>query len=141
MTFFLIAGETSGDQLGAALMAGMRQLRPDVAFTGIGGPQMMAQGMDSLFPMDELSLMGIWEVLPKFRHLKRRIAQAAEAVIAAAPEALITIEEGSVGGFGAFVLQHGVGNDHYGQQLESRCHALKQQMMSVIDTVHCQQVE
>ena len=92
MTFFLIAGETSGDQLGAALMAGMRQLRPDVAFTGIGGPQMMAQGMDSLFPMDELSLMGIWEVLPKFRHLKRRIAQAAEAVIAAAPEALITID-------------------------------------------------
>lgn len=92
MTFFLIAGETSGDQLGAALMAGMRQLRPDVAFTGIGGPQMMAQGMDSLFPMDELSLMGIWEVLPKYRHLKRRIAQAAEAVIAAAPEALITID-------------------------------------------------
>ena len=59
MTFFLIAGETSGDQLGAALMAGMRQLRPDVAFTGIGGPQMMAQGMDSLFPMDEISVMGI----------------------------------------------------------------------------------
>ncbi len=92
MKFFLIAGEPSGDQLGAALMAGLRTLADDVEFCGIGGPLMQAQGMDSLFPMDELSLMGFWEVIPKYRHLKRRIAQTAQAVTKAAPDALITID-------------------------------------------------
>lgn len=92
MKFFLIAGEPSGDQLGAALMAGLRELVPDVQFVGVGGPLMQAQGMTSLFPMDELSLMGIWEVLPKYQHLKRRIRETADAVIREAPEALITID-------------------------------------------------
>jgi lipid-A-disaccharide synthase len=92
MKFFLIAGEPSGDQLGAALMAGLKQLVPDVEFSGIGGAAMQAEGLNSLFPMDELSLMGIWEVLPKYRHLKRRIAETAEAVIAQQPAALITID-------------------------------------------------
>ena len=77
MKFFLIAGEPSGDQLGAALMAGLRELAPDVEIVGIGGDAMAAQGLESLFPMRELSLMGIWEVLPKYRHLKRRIAETA----------------------------------------------------------------
>ena len=57
LTFFLIAGEPSGDKLGAALMAGLRQLHPAVTFAGIGGPLMQAQGMTSLFPMEELSVM------------------------------------------------------------------------------------
>lgn len=92
MKFFLIAGEPSGDQLGAALMAGLRELVPDVQFVGVGGPLMQAQGMTSLFPMDELSLMGIWEVLPKYQHLKRRIRETADAVIREAPDALITID-------------------------------------------------
>lgn len=92
MKFFLIAGEPSGDQLGAALMAGLKQLVPDCGFVGIGGPLMAAHGLSSLFPMDELSLMGIWEVLPKYRHLKRRIAETAEAVRKHAPDALITID-------------------------------------------------
>jgi lipid-A-disaccharide synthase len=77
LTLFLIAGEPSGDRLGAALMAGLKALSPDVRFVGVGGPLMQAEGMDSLFPMEELSVMGIAEVLPKYRALKRRIAQAA----------------------------------------------------------------
>lgn len=92
LTLFLVAGEPSGDRLGAALMAGLRQLRPDVQFMGVGGPLMAAQGLDSLFPMQELSVMGIVEVLPKYRALKRRIAQTAAAVLAAQPAALITID-------------------------------------------------
>ncbi|MCF3974894.1 lipid-A-disaccharide synthase [Paracoccus salsus] len=92
MKFFLIAGEVSGDQLGASLMAGLKSLVPDAEFVGVGGPLMQARGLDSLFPMDELSLMGIWEVLPRYRHLKRRIAQTAAAVADAAPDALITID-------------------------------------------------
>ena len=92
MKLFLVAGEPSGDRLGAALMAGLKTLVPEVEFSGIGGPMMQAEGMASLFPMDELSIMGIAEVLPKYRALKRRIAQTASAVLAAAPAALITID-------------------------------------------------
>lgn len=92
LRFFLIAGEPSGDRLGAALMAGLKTLHPDVEFSGVGGPLMQAQGMVSLFPMAELSIMGLVEVLPKYFALKRRIAQAAEAVLALQPDALITID-------------------------------------------------
>lgn len=92
LSLFLIAGEPSGDRLGAALMAGLRQLSPDVIFHGIGGPMMQAEGMESLFPMEELSVMGIAEVLPKYFHLKRRIAQAAQAALDSGAQAMITID-------------------------------------------------
>ena len=92
MKLFLIAGEPSGDSLGAALMAGLKTLAPGVEFAGIGGPLMQAEGMTSLFPMDELSVMGIAEVLPKYRHLKRRIAQSAAAALDHGPAAMITID-------------------------------------------------
>lgn len=91
MKVFLIAGEASGDKLGAALMAGLKELT-DPVFSGIGGPMMQAQGMQSLFPMDELSIMGLAEVLPKYVHLKRRIAQTAQAVIDSRPDVLVTID-------------------------------------------------
>lgn len=97
MKFFLIAGEASGDQLGGALMAGLRDLVPDVEFVGIGGEAMAAQGLESLFPMTELSVMGIWEVLPKYRHLKRRIAETAARVAAENPDALIGIDSPDFG--------------------------------------------
>jgi len=89
---FLVAGEASGDKLGAALMAALIDLVPGVEFVGIGGPQMEALGLKSFFPMEELSVMGLLEVLPKYRDLKRRIAETAQAVLDAAPEALITID-------------------------------------------------
>ena len=92
MKVFIIAGEPSGDKLGAALIEGLRAERPEVAFQGIGGALMQAQGLTSQFPMDELSLMGIAEILPKYRHLKRRIRETAEAVIAAQPDVLITVD-------------------------------------------------
>jgi len=92
LRFFLIAGEPSGDRLGAALMAGLKTLHPDVSFSGIGGPLMQAQGLQSLFPMEELSIMGLVEVLPKYLHLKRRIREAAAACLACQPAALITID-------------------------------------------------
>jgi len=92
MKVFVIAGEPSGDRLGQAVMAGLRQLRPEVVFDGVGGPLMQSEGLVSLFPMDELSLMGIAEILPKYLHLKRRIAQTAQAAIAARPDVLLTID-------------------------------------------------
>jgi lipid-A-disaccharide synthase len=92
MKVFVIAGEASGDKLGAALMAGLRELRPDVTFEGVGGPLMQAQGLASLFPMEELSVMGLAEVLPKYAHLKRRIGECARAVLATRPDVLVTID-------------------------------------------------
>jgi lipid-A-disaccharide synthase len=97
MKIFLVAGEPSGDRLGAALMVGLRSLSPGVAFDGVAGPLMQAQGMASLFPMDELSVMGIAEVLPKYLHLKRRIREVAEAVIASDAAALVTIDSPDFG--------------------------------------------
>lgn len=92
MRVFLLAGEPSGDKLGAALMAGFKSLSSDVSFDGIGGAQMQAEGLVSRFPMAELSVMGITEVLPKYRALKRRIAQTAAWVVETRPDVLITID-------------------------------------------------
>ncbi|MGQ0565090.1 MAG: lipid-A-disaccharide synthase [Gemmobacter sp.] len=92
MKLFLVAGEPSGDRLGGALMAGLKTLAPGSTFDGIGGPEMQAQGLHSRFPMQELSVMGLAEVLPKYFHLKRRIAETAQAVIDDAPDALVTID-------------------------------------------------
>lgn len=92
MRVFVIAGEASGDKLGAALMAGLKTLRPDVTFDGVGGPLMQAEGLQSRFPMEELSVMGLAEILPKYRALKARIRQMAEAVLETQPDVLITID-------------------------------------------------
>lgn len=92
LTFFVIAGEPSGDRLGAALMAGLKALHPQVSFHGVGGPLMQAEGLTTLFEMEELSIMGLVEVLPKYFHLKRRIKETAEAALARHPDALITID-------------------------------------------------
>ena len=91
MRVFVIAGEASGDKLGAALMDGLAQLT-DVSFDGVGGPLMTAQGLHSRFPMDELSVMGLAEILPKYRALKARVHEMAQAVIETKPDVLITID-------------------------------------------------
>lgn len=92
MRAFLIAGEPSGDRLGGALMDGLRSLNPDIRFDGIGGPQMQARGLASRFPMAELSIMGLVEVLPKYFDLKRRIEETAAAVLDTRPDVLVTID-------------------------------------------------
>ena len=92
MNIFVIAGEPSGDKLGGALMQGLRTLEPDVTFDGVGGPLMQAQGLTSRFDMSELSVMGIAEVLPKYRSLMRRINETAAAVVNTVPDILVTID-------------------------------------------------
>lgn len=89
---FILAGEPSGDKLGGALMAGLKELHPKVSFEGVGGVLMQAEGLSSRFDMSELSVMGLAEILPKYRHLKRRIAQTAHAVFEMQPDVLITID-------------------------------------------------
>lgn len=92
MKVFILAGELSGDKLGGALMAGLKELHPDVTFEGIGGPEMAAQGLNSRFDMSELSVMGLAEILPKYRALMARINQTAAAVLKMQPDVLITID-------------------------------------------------
>jgi len=89
---WLVAGEASGDALGAALIDGLRALRPGLRLEGIGGPQMQARGLVSLFPMEELSLMGFAEVVPRIPSLLRRMRQAEAAILAARPALLVTID-------------------------------------------------
>ena len=92
MKLFLLAGEASGDRLGVELMRGLRQLKPDVRFRGIAGPEMQSEGLDSLFDMAELSVMGLAEVLPKYFALKRRLDQTVAEVLAWKPDILVTID-------------------------------------------------
>ena len=92
MRVFVIAGEPSGDKLGAALMAGLRDLAPDVAFTGVGGDEMRGQGLASLFAMADLSVMGLAEVLPRIPLLRRRIHETAQAIAAQRPDLVISID-------------------------------------------------
>jgi lipid-A-disaccharide synthase len=88
---YLIAGEASGDQLGARLMAGLKSAT-NVKFYGIGGPLMAREGLRSLFDMSELSVMGLSEVLPNLRHLLARRTQAAQDILATRPDVVITID-------------------------------------------------
>ncbi|PWC32478.1 lipid-A-disaccharide synthase [Azospirillum sp. TSO35-2] len=92
-TLFLIAGEPSGDALGARLMAAARRLTGGrVRFVGIGGEKMIAEGLVSLFPMGELTLFGIFELLPHLPNLIRRIDQTVAEIRRLRPDAVIGID-------------------------------------------------
>lgn len=78
LRFGIVAGEASGDLLGAGLISAIKQHFPDAIFEGIAGPNMMEQGASSLFPIDRLSVMGIVEVLGRYRELlgiRRKLAK------------------------------------------------------------------
>jgi lipid-A-disaccharide synthase len=87
-----VAGEASGDVLGARLMRAMRAQRDGLTFVGIGGDRMAEEGFETLFPMHELALMGLAEVLPKIRSLKRRMDQTVADITARRPAVIVTID-------------------------------------------------
>jgi lipid-A-disaccharide synthase len=91
--FYIIAGEVSGDLLGAGLMRSLKKLTLGRAkFVGIGGDQMTAEGLNSLFPIEELSVMGLFEVIPKAPRLLRMIKEVVDDIFIKNPVSLITID-------------------------------------------------
>ena len=90
--FFILAGESSGDTLAAGLMSELMRTKPDARFRGVGGRQMCELGLESIFPIDDISVMGIGEVLPRLPRLLWRIKQAASEVLEFDPDILITVD-------------------------------------------------
>lgn len=90
---YLVAGEPSGDLLGAKLMSAIRaQLGDEVRFAGVGGEQMEAQGLKSLFPMQEISLIGFAEILPHLTCIFKRLAQTVADIKEKKPAVVVTID-------------------------------------------------
>ncbi len=89
---FIVAGEPSGDVLGGKLMAEIKQQSSVVEFIGVGGTKMQEQGLDSIFPIDDLSLMGFVEIVPHIPKLLKRINQTVAAIIDNKVDMVITID-------------------------------------------------
>lgn len=91
--YYLIAGEPSGDVIGARLMRALRQrLDGKVRFAGIGGERMAEEGLQTLLPIRELAIMGMVEILPQIFNLVRRIRETIADIEAKAPVAVVTID-------------------------------------------------
>lgn len=88
----LVAGEASGDILGSGLMQALKQRHSEIDFIGVGGPRMEAEGLQSHFPMERLSVMGLFEVLGRLRELLRRRKDLVQMLIAAKPDVFIGID-------------------------------------------------
>ena len=91
---FLVAGEELGDQLGAKLMAALREGLGDACadFSGVGGEAMAQEGLRSLFPLTDIAVMGISAVVARLPQILRRIRQTATAVVERAPDVLVIID-------------------------------------------------
>lgn len=89
---FLVAGEESGDRLGAALIAAIRRRHPDARFSGVGGTQMAGQGVPNLFPLGDLAIIGFAAIPASLPKILKRIRKTADAAIAAKPEVLVIID-------------------------------------------------
>jgi lipid-A-disaccharide synthase len=89
---YLIAGEASGDVLGAKLLLALKNRSSGLKFSGIGGARMAEAGLFSQFPMQELAVMGLAEILPKIVPLRRRLNQTIEAIKTAQPDIVVTID-------------------------------------------------
>ena len=90
---FVVVGEESGDRLGAALIAAIkRATQGQVRFAGVGGSHMAAEGVNSLFPLDDIALFGFVTLPGKLPRILRRIRDTADAVIASNPAVLVIVD-------------------------------------------------
>ena len=93
MKIFIIAGEDSGDKLGSAIIHSLREkLDNPPSFVGIGGTAMTNHGLNSIFLMSELSVMGFIEIAYNYKNLKKRLDQTVSAILDEKPDILLTID-------------------------------------------------
>ncbi len=95
MKYYLIAGEPSGDALGARLMEAIRRQDKEAVFAGVGGDSMQSQGLKSLFNITELAVMGLAEVIPSIPRILRRIDETIAEIVRQKPDVIITIDSWS----------------------------------------------
>lgn len=90
---YIVACEASGDQIGALLIQALREMaHGQVRFAGLGGHLMAHEGLESLFDVRELALLGVFEVIPKARRVLRRVAETVADIEAKRPDILVTID-------------------------------------------------
>lgn len=92
MKVFLVAGEESGDRLGAALMRALKARDPDIVFRGVGGFEMAAEGLPSLFRIDDLAIVGLAAIPQQLPKILSRIRQTARAAIGETPDIVVIID-------------------------------------------------
>lgn len=95
MMIYLVAGEPSGDMLGARLMRALKEQKQDVKFAGVGGENMEKEGMKSLFNISDLAIMGLAEVIPSIPKVLRRIRETVADIEQKKPDVVITIDSWS----------------------------------------------
>ncbi len=93
-TIYVIAGEESGDQIGGGLLRALKKKAPKdtLKFEGVGGDTMKAEGLLSLFPMKELSIMGLFEIIPHALNIFARLNQTVEDIKRLRPSVVVTID-------------------------------------------------
>ena len=93
MKIFVIAGEDSGDKLGSAIIDGLiKAIDVPPKFIGIGGHGMVSRGLEPIFPMSELSVMGFLEIASQYKNLKKRLNQTVSSILDENPDVLLTID-------------------------------------------------
>lgn len=101
---FIVAGEVSGDTIGSRVMGSLIKLSPlPVRFAGVGGKMMSKQGLNPLFPMEDIAVMGIWELLPYLNQFRVRLKQTIEAALSFKPHVVLTVD---AKGFSFRFLKH-----------------------------------
>ena len=93
MKIFIIAGEDSGDKLGSAIIDGLiKTIDVPPKIVGIGGNGMLSRGLEPVFPMSELSVMGFVEIASQYKKLKKRLNQTISSILDEKPDVLLTID-------------------------------------------------
>ncbi|WP_415071992.1 lipid-A-disaccharide synthase [Hyphomicrobium sp.] len=93
LKIFLVAGEHSGDALGSKLIRALKTLHPaPISFAGVGGEDMAHEGFASLFPIEDVAVMGPLSILPKLPRIVRRVYQTVDAAIAFEPDIVVIID-------------------------------------------------
>ncbi|KAJ7961545.1 Lipid-A-disaccharide synthase [Quillaja saponaria] len=90
---FIVSGEVSGDSIASRTMASLKKLSPfPVHFSGVGGPMMSNQGLQSLFPIEDIAVMGIWELLPHLNKIRVKLKETTEAAMLFRPHVVLTVD-------------------------------------------------